>query len=148
MGLRERFDEKIKKKEAEIQYHENIIRDAKVYIQALQDSIKLLPKEENVTTSPEEKFRRGSDVYKTYELLKNTGSPMHINDILKGIGKTTSKRDRTSLCGSIGFYKRKNEIFTRPAPNTFGLIEWDSKPKEPPDDFGLEKDATKESDVF
>jgi hypothetical protein len=31
--------------------------------------------------------------------------------------------NRSALSGSIAAYVRKGEIFTRPAPNTFGLLE-------------------------
>jgi hypothetical protein len=73
--------------------------------------------------------------------LRKAGKPLHITDILKGIGKTTSKKDRVSLSGSLGWYVRRNEIFTRPAPNTFGLKEMeDISKEEPPDDFGLSKE--------
>jgi predicted RNase H-like nuclease (RuvC/YqgF family) len=137
MGLREKFDEKIKRKEQEIQEHENKIREAKAYIQALQDTIKLLPKEDESASFQVKKLRPGSAVYKTMMLLKKTGKPIHINEILKALGKTTSKKDRISLGGSLGWYVRKNEIFTRPEPNTFGLIAFE-KSEEPPEDFGID----------
>lgn len=136
MGLREKFDEKIKRKEQEIQEHENRIREAKAYIQALQDTIKLLPKEEEEASLKIKRLRPGSTVYKTMIYLKKVGKPMHINEILKAIGKTTSKKDRISLGGSLAGYVRKNEIFTRPEPNTFGLIGFE-KNEEPPENFGV-----------
>jgi predicted ribosome quality control (RQC) complex YloA/Tae2 family protein len=138
MGLRDKFDEKIKRKEQEIQEYENKIREARAYMQALQDTVKLLPKEDNDASFKVKKIRPGSAVYKTMVFLKKAGKPVHINDILKGIGKTTSKKDRISLGGSLGLYIRKNEIFTRPEPNTFGLIAFE-KSEEPPNDFGIDK---------
>ena len=103
MGLREKFEEKIRKKEQEIQEYENKIREAKAYLQALQDTIRLLPKEEG-SISVESKLRPGSAAYKTMIFLKKAGKPMHINEILKSIGKTTSKKDRISLGGSLSWY--------------------------------------------
>lgn len=122
MGVRNKIQDKIKKKEEEIQEYETKILEANAYIQALRESLKLLPKEEAETISPEKLLRPGSMASKTYELLKKAGKPMHINEILVGIGMTTEKKNRVSLSGTLGLYARKNEIFTRVAPNTFSLI--------------------------
>lgn len=141
MGIRERFDERIKKKEAEIQALENQIREAKAYLQALQDSLKLLPREvagKGGAGNAESILRPNSNIYKTYELLKNSDGALHIDEILKGIGKNTNKKERVSLAGSLGWYVRRKEIFTRPAPNTFGLIGKNEQMQEPPEDFGLD----------
>ena len=135
MGIRDKLEEKIKKKEQEIQEYEAKIKEAKVYIEAVKDTMKLLPKSEIKGESPESKIRPGSVISKTLALLKKTGRPMHINEILEGIGKSTSKKDRVALSGSLGWYVRRHEIFNRTAPNTFGLIS----SEEPPDDFGIDK---------
>jgi len=151
MGLREKFDERIKRKESEIQGLENQIREAKAYLQALQDSLKLLPREEKTqgnVNSVESILRPNSNIYKTYELLKRTGEALQIDEILKGIGKDISKKERVYLAGSLGWYVRKKEIFTRPAPNTFGLIgKKDDQLEEPPEDFGLDLKPPTEEDV-
>ena len=141
MGIKEKFEERIKKKEQEIQEYEAKIREARAYIQAIQDTIKFLPKEDVSGISAEKTIRPGSTVAKTLAFLRKAGKPLYITDILKGIGKTTSKKDRISLSGSLGWYVRRNEVFTRPAPNTFGLKEMEEILKEePPDDFGLSKE--------
>ena len=58
-----------------------------------------------------------------------------------GIGKSTSKKDRSALSGSLGWYVRRHEIFTRTAPNTFALIGMElNSEEEPPDDFGVDKE--------
>ena len=142
MGLRTKFEERIKKKEQEIQEYETKIREAKAYLQALQDALKILPRESAGGTA-EDIFRPGSNVAKTYDLLKKAGRPLHITDILKGIGKGTSKKDKVSLSGSLAWYVRRKEIFTRPAPNTFGLISMEST-EEPPGDFGVPKETKEE----
>lgn len=147
MGVREKLEDKIKKKEQEIHQYESQISEAKAYIQALQDTIRLLPKEENAI-SAESRLRKGSVVYKTMVFLKKYGKPMHINDILKGIGKSTGKKDRISLAGSLGSYVRKKEIFTRPAANTFGLVSMEEGSKEPPEDFGVSEEKATELEPF
>jgi len=71
------------------------------------------------------------------EFLKAQGKPMHVTEILEGIGSDTSKKSRTALSGSLGWYVRRNEIFSRPAPNTFGLLSMkDDQIAEPPNDLG------------
>lgn len=150
MGIREKFDERIKRKEAEIQGLENQIREAKAYLQALQDSLKFLPREEKAhgsIVSVESILRPNSNIYKTYELLKKTGGALQIDEILKGIGKDTSKKEKVSLAGSLGWYVRRKEIFTRPAPNTFGLIGKVEQLEEPPEDFGIDSKQQAEEDV-
>ena len=119
MNIRKKLEDKIKKKEQDIQGFETKISEANAYIQALQETMRLLPKSgEDV----ESKIRPGSAIAKTLAYLKEAGRPMHINDILEGIGKSTSKKARVALSGSLGWYVRRYEIFTRTAPNTFGLI--------------------------
>jgi predicted RNase H-like nuclease (RuvC/YqgF family) len=146
MSIRQRFEERIRRKEQEIQELEAKIREAKAYIQALQDSIKILPRDEAGGVSTGELLRPGSTNAKVYELLKKTGKPMHVIEILAEIGKPNNKKNRLSLSGALGSYVRKREIFTRPAPNTFGLIITNAVSEEPPDDFGLADDK-KEDDI-
>jgi|WetSurMetagenome_2_1015567.scaffolds.fasta_scaffold01227_5 hypothetical protein len=138
MGVKEKIEERIKKKELEIQEHEAMIRESRAAIQAFQDTLKLLPKE-LTDDSSEAALRPGSGPYQVYELIKKNGRAMHISEILKGIGKEATKENKVSLAGTLGFYVRKGELFTRPAPNTFSINELDAKEVEeaPPDDFGL-----------
>lgn len=134
----DKFNERIKEKEQEIQELETKIREAKAYLQALQDTIRFLPKERRVGSIAESKVRVGSLISKVLALLKNTRRPMHIAKILEGIGKPVNKKNRASLSSALGWYVRKKEIFTRPSPNTFGLIIMeDLAAKEPPENFGL-----------
>lgn len=146
MGLREKLEDRIKKKEQEILELEIKIREAKAYLQALHDSIRLLPRKEVTLGEAESVLRPGSNIAKTYELLKKEGRPMHITEILKGIGKSATKKEKISLSGSLSWYVRRKEIFSRPAPNTFGLINVEEKEtynEEPPEEFGLEEENTK-----
>jgi hypothetical protein len=139
MGIRTKIEEKIKKKEEEIKEFESKIKETRAYLQALQDTMKLLPKEIENGVVIENMLKPGSNIAKTYDLLKRNGKPLHLNDILIGIGKTTTKKDRISLSGSLGWYVRRNEIFTRPAPNTFGLKNFEEV-VGPPDGFGIDRD--------
>ena len=57
---------------------------------------------------------------------KPSGKPLHISDLLVALGKETDHDNRAALSGSLSAYVRKHEIFTRPAPNTFGLVEFET----------------------
>jgi hypothetical protein len=144
--LRDKFEEKIRRKEREIEHHENKIREAKIYLQALQDSIRLLSQEgdttDNLLDEPLEMvttLRPGSSIGKTYQLLKKTRKPLYIDDILVGIGKEKSKKEKASLAGSLSAYVKRKQIFARTAPNTFGLIGMaKQEEEEPPEGFGMD----------
>lgn len=122
MGLREDFLKRIEKKEAEIAELQILIVKAESYIQALQDSIKALPKNDQFTNGTRQ-LRQGSDLAKARLAILAAGRPLPIEELLVAIGKEATKENRTSLSGSIGSYVRKDTVFTRPQPNTFGLIE-------------------------
>jgi hypothetical protein len=140
MDIREKIEDKIKNKEQEIVEYERKISETKSYIEALRDTIKLFPRS-TINESAESKIRPGSAIAKTLAFLKKTGKPMHLNDILEGIGKVTTKKERVTLSGSLGWYVRRHEVFVRTGPNTFGLIGMESETEEkPPEDFGLEYD--------
>lgn len=140
MGLREKLADKIKRKETEIQEYEMKIREARVYIQAIQDTIKVLPREEagmEATPATGNTLRVGSMPHKTYELLVKAKKPLHVSDILTGIGVKATKKVRSSLVSSLATYVKNNQIFSRPMPGTYGLIGMDIITDEPPDNFGL-----------
>jgi hypothetical protein len=118
MGLRERFDEKIRKKEAEIQEFESKIREARAAVEAWIEAKKLLPREEETA---ERTLRPDSLIGKTFAVLQQVKKPLHVSEILKKIGEENTPEKRVSLSGSLAAYVRKREIFIRPGPNTFGL---------------------------
>ena len=143
MNLRRRLEERITKKIKEIQELEGTIKEAKAYVQGVQDTLKMLPRDSRVADAARA-MRAGSQVAKAMQLLKDFGTPMHILDILKGLDKEITKGNRASLVGSLGAYVRRGETFTRPKPATFGLVEWaeeeprvDEPTEDVPDDFGV-----------
>lgn len=151
-----KIHEKIKKKEVEVQQLEDQfreletkIREARAYIQALEDLKKSLPAEGAGEVAIEKVIRPGTELDKVREILRKTGKPMHISQLLQALGKPLARNSRASLTGSIGAHVRKNQIFTRPAPNTFGLINWgieeDHDDDEVPEDFqaAAEEEARK-----
>jgi hypothetical protein len=141
MGLRENFQKLIDKKQLEIRGLELQMREAQAYIQALQDSMRLLPR--NLSGTTEQTLRPGSTLAKTRDILKAAGVPMAVGEILKALGKPQDKKHRVSLTGTLSGYARKGKIFTKDknAPNTFGLIEFkttvdEADEEELPEEFG------------
>jgi hypothetical protein len=145
MTNRRRLEEKISKKEQEIQELEVKLREARAYIQALQDVMKMMPRESESPMS-ESAIREGSYVYGAREAIAKAGRPLHIVELLKATGRPNDRKNRTGMSGSLAAYVRRGEVFTRPKPNTFGLIEsTPAKPSpashrsSPPDDFGFDE---------
>jgi hypothetical protein len=122
MGFRENLQKLADKKLAEIRQLEVQLAQAEAYLQAIQDSIKVAPKEDEDGTGSETILRPGSALARAQELLKSAGRPLHISEILTQLGKPNDKPNRISLSGSMAAYVRKRVIFKKTGPNTFGLI--------------------------
>jgi hypothetical protein len=101
-------------------------------IQELQALLKTLPEDDDSENGPAEiSLRKGSDAARSRDALRKVHAALHVDDLLREIGKPVEKKSRVSLAGQLSLYVRKGQIFTRPEPNTFGLKEWDLKPGEP-----------------
>jgi len=144
MGARENLQRLADRKAQEIADLEHQIDMARVYLQAIQDSMKALPKDSQAQGQADDRageLRAGSVLARTREAIHKHGQPMHINAILEAIGLENTKKVRVSLIGSLGNYVRKGAVFTRPAPNTFGLMAMKSSQngsvqRTLPDTFG------------
>lgn len=143
MSLRRKFERKIREKEAEIQELEYQLRAARAYVQAMQDAMKLVPNDADGSDSEngsEVVVRPGSAIEAAIKVLRERGKPMHIMDLLPAIGREATPENRASVGSSLASYVRKGQIFTRPAPNTYGLVEWgtptSTDPDDLPEDFG------------
>lgn len=141
---------RIKKKEAEIQGLEERLRAARIYLQALQDVLGAIERESEGTIDPG--LRVGSSVAQAREVIMRAKKPVHISDLLAALGKGVTKETRASLSSSLAAYVRRGEVFTRSAPNTFGLIEL-GHPSEgdldtdPPVGFGGSAHASAEGEA-
>ena len=145
MAERRHIEGMIEKKEQEIQDLEDKIKEASVYLQALRDVLKKFPREGSSEELPTSSLRPGSMVAEARDLILLAGKPMHVDELLKAKGKPLTRDNRTALGGSLSAYVRKGTIFTRVAPNTFGLMELDTtasvKGAEPPAGFGVDKSS-------
>ena len=146
MDAREKLDKRIQEKREEVWQLKLKIRDAEVFIEALREALHLLPKE-----TPGDlpiTLRPGTNVDRVRLALIAKGDSMHITELLKVLGKPDDNERRAALSGSISAYVRKNHIFTRPAPNTFGLIDFPLATAKissgPPPNFGSDQGETEE----
>lgn len=150
MTEQNKIEERIRRKQAEIAALEEKLKAAKVYIGALRDILKMIePNGEKVTGSPDAKLRSGSSVDQARAIILERGAPVHVDDLLKSMDKEATSANRSSLVGSLAAYVRRDEIFSRTAPNTFGLVELDHTEddpsildSEPPIGFGRTPVAT------
>jgi hypothetical protein len=129
MSLRDELVKRIEKKRREIADLELKIRSAVVYIQALEDTLKLVPSEEveDVAglSASADALRSGSKNDRARQILRAAGEALHVSRILELMGEKVDPDSIAALVGSLGAYVRDKKIFTRPGPNTFGLIEFD-----------------------
>jgi hypothetical protein len=138
---RQKIEERLQKKRAEVSALEDKLKSAKIYVTALSDVLKMLGGEHEAIES-ETKLRPGSAVAQARDIILERGEPVHLDEILNAMGKEATRDSKASLAGSIAAYVRRDEIFTRPAPNTFGLVElghesvFDEEVTEPPAGFG------------
>jgi hypothetical protein len=142
MNERRKIEERLRRKEEEIRELEARIRDMRIYVQALQDVLKILQRGPDMNLRAGAP-RPGSGMAKVREFILEKGHPGHVSELLEALGRPATRQARASLSGSLAAYVRKGEIFTRPSPNTFGLLELghnneaDASPEdEPPAGFG------------
>jgi hypothetical protein len=125
MGLREEIQRKIEKKQQEKYTFEIQAHECGIYIASLQEVLRMLPRD--AEAGKEVILRHGSLVAQARDAIKNAGKALHVTEILASVGKQNTKSQRLALSGSLAAYVRRNEIFTRPEPNTFGLVEFDRR---------------------
>ena len=122
MKIERDIERKIRQKEEEIAKLQTELDRAVAFVDGLKESLKMIQRTSGDGTAGD--LRPGSQLHKTREILIEEGKPLHVAEILRRIGREVSKNSKVSLSGSLGLYVRNNEVFTRPAPNTFGLIEF------------------------
>ena len=152
MSERSIIESRIKRKESEIQSLEKKLAAARVYLQALKDILRAVDKESDDDRSSGTPLRKGSSVTRARDVILELGTPVHIDMLLKHLGKEITRENKASLTGSLAAYVRRNEVFTRPAPNTYGLIELqhfelNQTDEEPPDEFGDIPSASLDEDI-
>ena len=75
--------------------------------------------------------RTGSQAERVIQVLGDTGRPLHIDEIMARLGVEATVSAKNSLAGVLSRYVRQEQIFSRPAPGTFGLREWETSESQP-----------------
>jgi hypothetical protein len=122
MGLREEIQKKIEKKQQEMDFLIEQAHECEIYIASLQDVLKMLPRD--AEGGKDIVLRPGSLISKARDVLRKEQKSMHVTDLLAALGKPNTAKARLALSGSLAAYVRRDEVFTRPEPNTFGLKEF------------------------
>ncbi len=123
MNTIQEIEKRILKNKKEIIVFEKEIAAREGSIQTLKDVLKLLTKDNN-NEGDAFKLREGSVMHKTSLLLKESGKPLHITKIMDKIGTENTVKNKNSISTSLANYARRGVIFTKPNPNTYGLIEF------------------------
>ena len=123
MSERKTIERELLRKQREVAGLESKLQNAKVYVTALQKVLKLLDDANEEIDQTDAKLRDGSAVAQARLIILDKDCPVHIDDLLISMGKEVTRDAKASLASSLAAYVRRSEIFSRPAPNTFGLIE-------------------------
>jgi hypothetical protein len=138
MGLREQYQKIVDKKRAEIDGLRLQIVATESYLTAMQDAMKLLPKETNGDSSAPVELRQGSKLAKVRDYLRLQCKSMRVDDILVALGEPVTQQNRVAVSGSLGNYAKQGKVFLKTGKNEFGLIEFaqneDPETEEPQGD--------------
>lgn len=137
MNIQREFEKKIKLKEEEARELEQRLAQTRAQLDAFREALRIVSRSADGTSG--DNLRPGSLVDQARKKLLEVGKPLHVDKLLIAIGKENNKNNKTSLAGSLGQYVRQGIIFTKPAPNTFGLKEFEEMNQDDvPENFGRE----------
>ena len=91
MGIRENFLKLVDKKQQEIVQHELQIREARAYIQALQGSMKFLPRDAASAAGADHSLRPDSTLAKARDAIRGAGTAPAYSGHSKGHRKATGQ---------------------------------------------------------
>ncbi len=140
LTMKNKLDIEIERKQSEVAALESQLSKVRSYLHGLETARRLgaLMEAPNAKGQLREKQpRQGSDVGKCMEMIRKAGHPIHINELVTGLGKESTKAARMSLSGSLSACVRDGKWFTKPEPNTFGLIEMNNPPSLNEDAFNV-----------
>lgn len=131
MDFKDKLTSEIGKQQSKIAKLRHDLKSAEIYLQAQMDMLNLIPKEDGGPSNDDASLRTGSDPARVREILVSAGKPMHVMDLLTKLGKEPNPANRATLSGTLGRYVAKNKVFTKTAPNTFGLLAFSASGPTP-----------------
>ena len=87
-------------------------------------------------------FTQNKHLLDSIRHAKAAGKPLHLHEIITALGRTADADTKAKIAGLLGWYTSKGKVFTKTAPNTYGLVEVASIPA----DFGEEPPPAEEVD--
>ena len=84
-------------------------------------------------------IQEGSSVGRTLALLRQVGRPMSADDILTALNAQghPGQVQKPTLVSNLSRYVQHHDTFTRPAPNTYGLTEFNKSDAEMREELGF-----------
>ncbi len=77
-------------------------------------------------------IQEGSSVWYSEKILRDTGHPLSVDALLVKINAVSDTPvQKPTLVSNLSRYVKHGDTFNRPAPSTFGLVEWDTRGVEP-----------------
>ena len=94
---------------------------------SLESQLRAVRKLRSEDIHPSKRVKRGrSQPSMAYDILIESGIPLHVNEIISRIERRFGVRiDRESLVSSLSKKVVRRERFFRAGKNTFGLLEWE-----------------------
>lgn len=114
---------------------ENLAVDA--VIAELESILRMMPKDMDSDDDSKD-LRDGTEVYLAREVLQTEQKPLHVSVLVEKMGFESTAKRKHSIASQLASYVRRGEVFTRPAPNTFGLFDYGPVPLRPEDAAGYE----------
>lgn len=112
----------IAEKEAEIARVEAELSAARAYVHLLRDRLKTAEKQ--LEELPEES---DDPIVTVRRAILEAGQPVFIDDLLAALGHPITRESREQLRRLLVPWVRRGEVFTRPRPSMFGLIEMEKR---------------------
>ena len=108
-------------KEAEIARLRAELAAAEAFLGSLRSSIEEL---EDRREPPAPEAADGPDpLAEVRKLIRTAGKPLYIDELLRGLGWPLSRESREEIRTLLRPWVRRGELFTRPRPSTYGLVE-------------------------
>lgn len=104
-------------KQSELVRLEAELTAGRAYLRFLEDRIEAA--EERSGDEPE----CNDPVIVIRRLIREAGQPLYIDDILRGLDRPLNRDGREEIRQLLLSWVRRQEIFTRPRPGVFGLLE-------------------------
>ena len=123
-------------KERKLKKIENLtagIETLKEDIKALRRSLEIIghpvsASNESNNSVSSEKLKRGKGPAEAEKLLREIGTPLHVENIVIKLHERGINVQKASLIGTLSRKVKKRDVFVRGnRPNTYGLAEWENE---------------------